>query len=160
MIHRRSTIVLSTIVLLLCLGALLPGAMAQQSQHDTPGEAQAMLSKAVAAVKANQSQAIEMFNAGQGGFLEGDLFPFCFRLSDGKTVATQLKQRLGDDVRTAKGPTGKAFGQELYAAAQKPEGEITEVSYVITRPGSDLPVEKVSFITRVGDLGCGVGYYK
>jgi hypothetical protein len=50
---------------------------------------------------------------------------------------------------------------ELYAAGQKPEGQITEVSYMFAKPGSDpTPVPKVSFVTRVGDLGCGVGYYK
>ena len=44
---------------------------------------------------------------------------------------------------------------------QKPEGEITEVSYMFPRPGADkTPVPKVSLVTRVGDLGCGVGYYK
>jgi hypothetical protein len=37
---------------------------------------------------------------------------------------------------------------------------ITEVSYMFPRPGSDTPVPKVSFVTRVGDEGCGVGYYK
>jgi hypothetical protein len=32
---------------------------------------------------------------------------------------------------------------------------------VKSRPGADpKPVPKVSFVTRVGDLGCGVGYYK
>ena len=44
---------------------------------------------------------------------------------------------------------------------QKPEGQITEVSYMFPRPGADkTPVQKVSFVTRVADLGCGVGYYK
>jgi hypothetical protein len=29
------------------------------------------------------------------------------------------------------------------------------------KPGTTAPpVSKVSFVTRVGDLGCGVGYYK
>jgi hypothetical protein len=29
------------------------------------------------------------------------------------------------------------------------------------RPGPDkTPVQKVSLVTRAGDLGCGVGYYK
>ena len=29
------------------------------------------------------------------------------------------------------------------------------------RPGTDkTPVPKVSFVTKVGDLVCGVGYYK
>jgi hypothetical protein len=53
------------------------------------------------------------------------------------------------------------YGQELYAAAQKPDGQITEVSYMFTRPGTDnTPVPKVTFVTKAGDLGCGVGYYK
>jgi hypothetical protein len=85
-------------------------------------------------------------------------------VSDGKTLATgnpNGKQNLGLDVRTLKDATGKPFGAELYAAAQKPEGEMTEVSYMFPRPGADkTPVPKVSLFTRVGDLGCGVGYYK
>jgi hypothetical protein len=45
---------------------------------------------------------------------------------------------------------------------QKPEGQITEVSYMFPRPGADKkPVPKVSLVTRTSDdLGCGVGYYK
>ena len=54
------------------------------------------------------------------------------------------------------------YGPELYAAAQKPEGQITEVgSYQFPKPGTTTPLfMKVSFVTKVGDLGCGVGYYK
>jgi hypothetical protein len=50
----------------------------------------------------------------------------------------------------------------VHTAAQKPEGEITEVSYLSLKPGDDPNgwAPKVSFVTRVGDLGCGVGYYK
>jgi hypothetical protein len=71
------------------------------------------------------------------------------------------KQLLGTDARTQKDPTGKAFGMELYTAGQKPEGQITEVSYLFVRPGPDTkPVPKVSFVTRAGDIYCGVGYYK
>jgi hypothetical protein len=45
---------------------------------------------------------------------------------------------------------------------QKPEGEITEVSYMFPRPGGDeTPVAKVAIVTRASnDLGCAVGYYK
>jgi hypothetical protein len=64
-------------------------------------------------------------------------------------------------MRTLKDSTGKAFGQEQFAAAQKPEGELTEVSYLFARPGTNpTPVPKVSFTTKIGDLVCGVGYYK
>jgi hypothetical protein len=39
---------------------------------------------------------------------------------------------------------------------QKPEGEITEVSHMFPKPGTTAPpVSKVSFVTRVRDLGCG-----
>ena len=126
----------------------------------TAAEAKTMLEKAVAAVKANEVVALAMFIKGEGGFKDRDLYPFCFRISDGKAIASPPSVPAGTDVRTLKDATGKAFGQELYAAAQKPEGEITEVSYMFPRPGADkTPVPKVSFVTRVSDLGCGVGYY-
>ena len=48
----------------------------------------------------------------------------------------------------------------MFEAAQKPEGTISEVSYMFARPNDPKPVPKVSYITRVGDLYCGVGYYK
>ena len=57
---------------------------------------------------------------------------------------------LGQDQRSLKDATGKNFGLELYAAGKKPEGQITEVSYMFVRPGPDTkPVPKVSLVTRV-----------
>ena len=119
-----------------------------------------MLDKAVAAVKADQAVALAMFNKGEGGFRDRDLYPFCFRISDGKGLAGPVAVASGVDARTLKDPTGN-FGLELYAAAQKPEGQVTEVSYMFPKPGTTAPaVPKVSYVTRAGDLGCGVGYYK
>jgi hypothetical protein len=143
--------------------ALSTTAFAQQ--YGTADEAKAMLMKAVAAVKADKAKALDMFNKGEGGFLDRDLYVFCGNLSDGKLIAVgsnNAKQLLGTDARTLKDSTGKAFGAEIYAAYQKPEGQITEVSYMFPRPGADkTPVPKVSLVTRVSDdLGCGVGYYK
>ena len=144
--------------------ALSPTAFAQQT-GGTADEAKAMLMKAVAAVKADQAKALDMFNKGEGGFLDRDLYVFCDNLSDGMNVAIgnpNAKQLLGTDTRTLKDATGKNFGAELFAGYQKPIGEITEVTYMFPRPGPDkTPVQKVSLATRVSDdLGCGVGYYK
>jgi hypothetical protein len=120
-----------------------------------------MLDKAVATVKADQALALAMFIKGEGGFRDRDLYPFCFRNADGKALASPPSVPAGTDIRTLKDPTGNVYGLELYAAAQKPEGQITEVSYMFARPGGEAkPVPKVSFVTRVGELGCGVGYYK
>jgi hypothetical protein len=129
-------------------------------QGGTAQEARAMLDKAVAAVKADQVVAIAMFIKGEGGFRDRDLYPFCFRISDGKTLASPKAVPAGT-VRTLKDSKGSAYGEAIYAAGHKPEGEITEVSaYMFPKPDTTTPTfPKVSFVTKVGELGCGVGYY-
>jgi hypothetical protein len=144
--------------------ALSPAAFAQQT-HGTADEARAMLVKALAAVKADKDKALDMFNKGEGEFRDRDLYVFCVNASDGTVVAIgnpNLKQALGTDVRAAQNSTGKAFGAEIYAAIQKPEGQITEVDYVSPEPSpDDALVAKVTLVARADDdLGCGVGYYK
>jgi signal transduction histidine kinase len=123
----------------------------------TAAEAKAMLDKAVAAVKADKAKAIASFLAGTDGFKDRDLYPFCFNISDGVTQAAPPSVR-GKDVRTLKDAAGKAYGEDIYKAAQ--DGKVTEVSYMFPKPGATEPSSKVSFVTKVGDLGCGVGYYK
>jgi hypothetical protein len=146
------------------LAVLTLSATAFAQQNGTADEAKAMLAKTVAAIKADKSKTIEMINKGEGGFVDRDLYPFCFNVGDGKAVANgstnpAAKKTIGVDVRTLKDSTGKVFGQDLYDAAK--EGQITEVSYMFPKPGADMtPVAKVILVTRVGDLGCGVGYYR
>ena len=99
-----------------------------------------MLAKTVSALKTDKAKTLDLINEGKGGFLDRDLYPFCFNLNDGKNVAVaspNSKQVLGTDVRTLKDATGMLIGADLYAAAQKPEGQITEVSYIWPRTGSD-----------------------
>ncbi len=144
--------------------ALSPPAFAQQTRG-TADEAKAMLIKAIAAVKADKAKALDMFNKGEGGFRDRDLYVFCANASDGTLVAIgnpNLKQALGTDIRAGENSTGQAFGEEVYAAMQKPEGQISEVSYVSPTPGADDTLAgKVSLVARADDvLGCGVGYYK
>jgi hypothetical protein len=136
-----------------------------QRTRGTAEEAKAMLMKAVAAVKADEAKALDMFNKGEGGFRDRDLYVFCANVRDGTIVAIgnpNLKQALGTDMRAAQNSTGNPFGAEMYAAIQKPEGQMTEIGYVAPTPGvDDTLVAKVSLVTRADDdLGCGVGYYK
>jgi Single Cache domain 2 len=158
MIIRTCMIVAASAVIL----TLSPAAFCQD--HGTPEQAKAMLLKAEAAVKADKTKALDMFNNGEGGFLDRDLYVFCANIGDGKIVAQgnpNAKQVLGQDQRSLKDANGKNFGMEMYAAGKKPEGQITQVSYVFARPGGDSkPAQKVSLVTRVSDLVCGVGYYK
>jgi hypothetical protein len=144
--------------------ALSPMAFGQQpSQFGTADEAKAMLNKTIAAVKADKTKALDMIAKGEGGFLDRDLYPFCSNVSDGKIYPfpnPNAKAIFGTDARNLKDPTGKEFGKALFAAGQKPEGQITEVSYMFSRPNDPKPVPKVSFVARAGDIYCGVGYYK
>jgi signal transduction histidine kinase len=128
----------------------------------TSADAKAMLDKTVAAIKADKAKTLDQINKGENDFLKGDIYPFCFNLSDGKILAVanpNAKQLIGTDVKALKDPTGKVYGPDLYAGAK--EGQVNEVSYMFPKPGADkTPVAKVSFVTAVAGLGCGVGYYK
>jgi hypothetical protein len=159
--RRRTIAAVSAAVL---LATTFPTGTTAQQTGGTADEAKAMLMKAVSAVKADKAKALEMFNNGSDGFLDRDLYVFCTNASDGKILAVgnpNAKQLLGKDARALKDSTGKVYGVDLFAAMQKPAGEITEVSYMFPRPGADkTPVSKVSLVTNIGDIGCGVGYYK
>jgi len=64
----------------------------------------------------------------------------------------------GEHVQDIVGKKGYPLGKEIMEHAT--EGKINEVTYFWPRPGSDTPVEKHSFYTKVAGQNCGVGYYK
>jgi len=88
-----------------------------QNKFGTAAEAKAMLEKTVAAVKADKTKALDQINKGEGGFLDRDLYPFCFNISDGKILAVasnKAKQFPNTDVRALKDANGKVYGPDLY----------------------------------------------
>jgi hypothetical protein len=99
----------------------------------TADDAKAMLNKTVAALKADKAKTLDEINKGENGFLVGDIYVFCFNLSDGKIVATAPdKPNMGVDIRTNKDATGDAFGQRIYDAAK--EGQVNEASLATSSP--------------------------
>ncbi len=138
---------------LVVLGALSTARAA--GEYGTPQEAKAMLEKAAAALKADKAGALEKFTKGEGGFKDRDLYPFCGGPDGNFTAHPTL---VGKSLRDLKDKAGKPLGQEIYKTAK--EGQIGEVSYMWPRPGTQEPVQKVSYVTKVGDQVCAVGYYK
>lgn len=124
-------------------------------EFGTAAEARAMLDKVVAAVEADEAKALEMFTNGEGGFKDRDLYPYCVG-ADGNFSAHPTLA--GTNATGLKDKAGAPIGEKIMAAA-KP-GEVSEVTYVWTRPGETTPVEKVVFVTKIGDQICAVGYYK
>ena len=138
--------------------ALTTTAFAQTAQFGTAAEAKAMLEKAVAAVKADPAKAFDAFNKGEGGFKDRDLYPFCGTASTGAMSAHPSPAIRAIKMTEIKDKTGFALGAEMIKVAA--EGKVSEVAYQWPRPGSDTPVAKVSYVTKIGDQVCGVGYYK
>ncbi len=142
----------------LVLGFLLAGGLGSAyaaDQYGTPAEAKAMLEKVVGAIKKDESKALKMISAGEDGFKEKDLYPYCGGPDGNFTAHPSL---VGKSLKDLKDKNGKEIGKEIYAEAE--QGKISEVPYMWPRPGSTEPVQKVVYVTKVKDQVCAVGYYK
>lgn len=131
-------------------------AAAHGQGYGTAEEARAMLERAVAAVGQDKTKALEMFNDPNGAFRDRDLYVFCANESDG--IETAHPTHKGFKLSEMKDAAGFAFGQEIMRTAEA--GKISEVAYMWPQPGSDTPVQKITYVTKVADQICGVGYYQ
>jgi signal transduction histidine kinase len=115
-----------------------------------------MLEKSVVEMKPGPDLAIVKFNEAEAPYRDRDLYVFCANVSDAVLVAHP--KLIGTDLRTIKDVNGKAFGAEIMDEAR--EGEITEVDYMWPRPDGGDPVQKNSYVIKLTDHVCGVGYYQ
>jgi hypothetical protein len=111
----------------------------------TPDEAKAILERAIAALKADEAKALAAFNDPKGGFVDRDLYVFCFDKDGTMTASGANPSRVGTDARTLKGPDGRAVGAEMVALAAR---------------GGESMQYKITFLKSVGGQTCGVGAYK
>lgn len=128
---------------------------AQETESEQ--EARAMLLRAVAAIQKDEPRALAEFNQGTDGFRNRDLYVFCAR-ADGRVDAHVDPTQLGRNLLDLYDVHGVAFGEEMMAIAV--EGQLKAVSYMWPKPGSRTPAQKISFVTKVKDQVCGVGYYQ
>ena len=101
------------------------------AEFGTAEEAKAMLERAVAAVKEDKAKALDMFNNGEGGFKDRDLYVWCANASDGIVTAQPYMNR-GKQLRDMKGKHGAPFGETIMQNAT--EGTIKETTYWWPRP--------------------------
>ena len=146
---------------LTALALLWSAGFAGAQQSGTAAEAKAMLERAVAALKANEATALAEFNDKTNKqFHDRDLYVFCTNMADGKFTAHPNPALMGTDARALK-LKDDPFGQRVFDAIKNSApGSVITVQYSYPRPGTTEPVPKESFMTRFGDQGCGVGYYK
>jgi hypothetical protein len=111
----------------LCITALFTTVgPTRAGQYGTPEEAKALLEKAVVAVKEDETKALDMFNNGEGGFKDRDLYVFCANASDGIVTAHPYGNK-GKQLREIFGKKGYPLGQEIMEKAT--EETIKEVTY-------------------------------
>ncbi len=146
---------------LTALALLWSAGFAGAQQSGTAAEAKAMLERAVAALKVGEAKALTEFNDKTNKqFHDRDLYVFCVNMADGKFTAHPNPALMGTDARAMK-LKDDPFGQRVFDAIKNSApGSVVTVQYNYPRPGTTEPVPKESFVTRVGDQGCGVGYYK
>jgi len=129
---------------------LLSTQVTEAGKFGTAQEARTMLDRAVAAVKQDKTKALAMFNSGEGGFKDRDLYVLCANASDGIITASPTK----------KGASLKNFPSGERVMETAIEGTVHETTYRWPRPGTVKPLKKHTFYTKVGDQICGVGYWE
>ena len=106
------------------------------AEFGTAEEAKTMLERAVAAVKEDKAKALDMFNNGEGGFKDRDLYVWCANASDGIVTAQPYMNR-GKQLRDLKGKHGAPFGETIMQNAT--EGTIKQTTYWWPRPARTSP---------------------
>jgi len=141
--------------------ALLWGAASANAQASgTADEAKAMLMNAVTTLKGGEAGALAEFNdKGNKKFHDRDLYVFCYDMTDGKFTAHPNPALMGTDVRALK-VKDDPLGQRIFDSIKANGANVSTVDYSFPKPGTTDPVPKQSFVTMVGNQGCGVGYYK
>jgi len=129
------------------------------SDYGTPAEAEKMVKKAVAFLKANgKDKAFAEFNNPKGQFTDRDLYIFVYDLS-GKCVAHGFNQKMiGKDLVEMKDPDGKFFVKERIEIA-KSKGSGWQ-DYKFTNPVTKKLELKTAFVEKYEDLIVGCGAYK
>lgn len=139
---------------------LLLSAAAANAQSGTAAEAKSMLDAAVTALKANEAAAIAEFNdKANKKFHDRDLYVFCYDMTNGKFTAHPNPALMGTDVRALKAKDDP-LGQRIFDTVKASGSNVGTVDYVFPKPGTTEPLPKQSYVTMVGNEGCGVGYYK
>jgi hypothetical protein len=123
----------------------------------TEPEARAMLERAIAALKQDETAALASFTAGAPGFKDRDLYVFCVTPDGVVTANGGHPDHIGLDTHTEIDSQGKNIGEAILAAAEP--GQVNTATYMYPPAGSSEPALKSALIGQVEDQICGVGYY-
>jgi cytochrome c len=138
---------------------LLMAGTAHAADQGTAAEAEAMVKKAVAYIKANgPEKAYEEFTNGKS-FKDRDLYIIVYDLN-GKNLAQGANPKLvGKDLIGLKDPDGKPLIQ-MFVDLAKTKGKGWVEGYKFLNPVTQKMENKAMYLERVGDTLVGCGIYK
>ena len=146
---------------ILCLGlfALVTGSISYAAEFGTGTEAEAMVKKAIALIKAEgKDKAFVEINNPKGKFVDRDLYVFVYDMT-GKCVAHGFNQKMIDkDLLEMKDSDGKFYVKERVEIA-KTKGKGWQ-DYKFTNPVSKKIEQKTAYIEKLDDMIIGCGVYK
>ena len=132
---------------------------AHAENQGSAAEAEVIVKKAVAYLKANGNEkAYEEFTNGKQ-FKDRDLYIFAYDFT-GKNLAHGANAKLvGKDLSGLKDPDGKLILPPLIELA-KMKGKGWSESFKFRNPVTDKMEPKIVYVERVGDIFLGCGVYK
>jgi cytochrome c len=133
--------------------------VALAAEFGTPAQAEAMVKKAVAEIKAiGKEKALAEISNPKGKFIDKDLYVFVYDMN-GKCVAHGFNQKMiGKDLIDMKDPDGKFYVKERVEIS-KTKGKGWQ-DYKFTNPLTKKVEHKTAYIEKVDDLIVGCGAYK
>jgi len=133
----------------------LPAVAAERA---TPAEAQAMLAKAAAHLKAvGPEKALPEFMAKPGPWVDRDLYLSAYDMN-GKTVSHINPRMVGKDNMNLQDANGKFIIKERFEIVKAKGKGVQEYSFL--NPSTKQIEAKVMYFEKVGDLVLACGAYK
>jgi cytochrome c len=128
-------------------------------KRGTTAQAEAMVKKATAFIKANGNEkAFAEISDKAGQFVSGDLYVFVYDMT-GKCVAHGGNPKMvGKDLIDLKDPSGKEFVKERIEIA-KTKGKGWQ-NYQWNNPTTSKIEDKTAYVEKCGDVIVGCGAYK
>lgn len=156
-----SAIRIITRFFLFTLFLTFPGAAALAADgHGSREEAQAMVERAAAFLKANgREAALAEFGNPKGQFIDRDLYIVAYAAADGVRLSHPYNPKLvGKSVTEAKDFDGKSYGLEILSVANTAGSGW--VDYKFSDPIDKKLGDKSLYVLKVGDIILGCGAYK
>ena len=139
------------------LMVLAQGVIAKD-EFATPKEAEAMVAKAIAAIKAGKQKTFDEITNKDPKWIVRDLYPVVYDLT-GKVLAHGANAKMvGKDLIELKDPDGKAFVKERVDLA-KSKGKFWQ-DYKFTDPETKKVLPKQMYCEKLDDMAVCAGVYK